>query len=450
MDMPSSKPDGFNRIDAAHQLSADDVAASAIEAPSSSLVAAAAGVSEDLHDEQTQLQGHQLMIELTRRQREIDRRESQFNAFLATLDSDARSQRIKQREREDELTTRERELSARLAEFTQREAELRDAEELGNTRHSDDAQLRRLQQELEEKRICLDAQENALCFRWQKMQSQSEAAMQLVRHLMRSVERRREAVEQRANQQGGSTAGNPNLSELSKLAAELEKQSQALSEGRSELAAEREKLSTERQQLRNEREEWSTFRTREETRFKQQRSMDRAEQTQRQEALDCRSEELSKRQATLEQMQVTVTDTHREALELRLATEQLWAQLGKEVSPRELAETLGELRAKLSEHYRTAEDALELQRDELQEMASRLDDQQQCIRDDRLQLQQWVERRNEEIEFQAARLVAREQELHSQQSQLALTREKWEQQRNEYEDEIRRLQAKLRQERAAA
>ena len=449
MDQPNSQSDGFSRIDGAHQLSAD-VAAVPIETPQPSLVAAAAGTAEAMQGEQTQLQGHQLMIELTRRQREIDRRESQFNAFLATLDRDARSQRIKQQELEDDLTTREQEYAARLAVLEQRESVSRSDEQLGEVQQRDDRELRKLRQELEERRIRIEAEEIALRHRWQKVHAQREDSMQLIRHLMRSIERRREAMEQQAEQQCCTSAGGANVAELDKIAKELDERKQTLLDAQSAVAKEREELSTERQQFRKERQEWTASQRRAEERFNQQKSIERAEQKQRKEILDQRSDELSKRKAALIQMQADIANTHREALEVRLATEQLWSQLGENIAPEELAATLGELRSKLSEHYRAAEGALAAQRNELQEMAARLDEQQIRIRDDRIQQQQWAERRHQEIEFQAARLVAREQQLESQQSQNAQAHERWEQQRHEYEDEIRRLQAAIRQQRAAA
>ena len=83
-------------------------------------------------------------------------------------------------------------------------------------------------------------------------------------------------------------------------------------------------------------------------------------------------------------------------------------------------------------------------------MAERLDQQQSRLAADRTETQQWTDRRHEEIEFQAARLVAREQELESQQQQHQQKHEKWQQQRHEYEQEIRRLQAQLRRQNLSA
>ena len=446
----SRQSDGFSRIDAAHQHSGQDVAATSTETPAASLVQAAAGLSEEMRDEQTQLQGHQLLMELTRRQREIDRRESQFNAFLATLDQDARSQRIKQSQREGELAVREQECATRLAALTRREVEQQNIETMEGDQASDDADLRRMRYELEEKSLRLEAEKNALRFRWQKMQSQREASMQLIRHLMRSVERRRQSLEQRAERQTEKPmlARQPN--DLQKLAQELDQQQQALTDGQAELEKQREQLAAQRQQFQQQQEEWTDSLRREQTRFEHRQQRQQAEHDERQKLLNCRSEELAKRQATLDQVQVNVAETHREALELRLATEQLWSQLGEQIAPRELAETIAQLRSNLSEHYRDAEDDLVRRRDELHAMASKLDEHQNGIRDDRSQLQQWFARRSEEIEYQAARLVAREQELESQQAQDALARQKWDEQRLEYENEIRRLQAKLRQQDAAA
>ena len=451
MDQQPHQHDGTKlRIDGAHELAQESPSPQEVAAPpSADLVAAAAGIAEDLHEEQTQLQGHQLVMELTRRQREIDRRESQFNAFLATLEREARSERVKQSDREDDLAGREQECAARLDELTQREVALRNCEELEPSGNSDDHQLRKLRRELEEKRIRLEAEENGLRFRQQKMQTQREASMQLVRHLMRSAERRRDAIEQQA----ASTVGHEKSvspSDVTKLTGELEERHRGLVESQAAVDETKRKLEAESEQFRAEREEWDATRQREQARFQQQQNLQRTEHQQREELLQRRGDEIAKRQAALDQMQANVTRTHREALELRLATEQLWSQIGEKTSPQALAETLGQLRSKISEHYQVADESLANRRDELQAMAVRLDDQQMRIQNDREELQKWFERRNEEVEFQAARLVAREQELESQQAQNAAIREKWDQQRHDYEDEIRRLQAKLRKSNLAA
>ena len=442
MDDQQPRPDNSqHRVDASHRGPLVEPTLDVKEETSAELVAAAAGVSAAHREEQTELQGHQLMMDLARRQREIDRREAQFNAFLATLDRESRTQRVKQSEREQQLHQREQEFHVRMTDLAQREAALHNDQETGG--NLDDAQLRKLRHELEEKRIRLAAEENALRFRWQKMQAQREASMQLVRHLMRSVEQRREALELQGASQPDSPSTNATPSDLDKLASELDRRHQELVASQAEVTAERRRLEKLQTQLQTDRQEWDSTRRREEERIGKQKSIDRAEREQHQELLQRRGEELSKRQAALDQMQANVTRTHREALELRLATEQLWSQLGEKISPQELADTLGQLRAKLNEHYETAADGLSKRRDELQTMAIRLDEQQSRLGEDRAELQSWFDRRNEEIEFQAARLVAREQELESHAAQNSLLRKQWEEQRHEYEDEIRRLRSQL-------
>ena len=62
----------------------------------------------------------------------------------------------------------------------------------------------------------------------------------------------------------------------------------------------------------------------------------------------------------------------------------------------------------------------------------------------RHELQQWAQRRHEDIEHQASRLVAREQELDRQQQHYEQMESRWHLEQIEYQAEIRRLLAALR------
>ena len=128
---------------------------------------------------------------------------------------------------------------------------------------------------------------------------------------------------------------------------------------------------------------------------------------------------------------------------MRLATEQLWSQMGGKLSPEQLAESLRRLRAKLADHFRLADESLAQQKHELRELAMRLDTQQQKLQGDRQELREWVERRQEEIEAQAARSFSREEQLDEQQTELSAEARKFSSQRDQYEDEIRRLKSEL-------
>jgi septal ring factor EnvC (AmiA/AmiB activator) len=109
---------------------------------------------------------------------------------------------------------------------------------------------------------------------------------------------------------------------------------------------------------------------------------------------------------------------HRETLEIRLATEELWVQLSGTAPAATLTQTLGQVRAKLAEQYRMANTELAGQRKELDEIRAQLAQQHEKLMVQKRDLDAWASRRQEEIQEQAARLVAREQELERQDAEF--------------------------------
>ncbi len=459
-DRPKPSTTQTHRLDPPHQPGGGPDLPSEVERPQPQTVKAAAGLLPETLDEQLQLQGHQLAMELVKRQREIDRREGQFNAYLATLENESRSARLQTKERDASLATREQEYQLRLAELIRREAELPLDGQSDPAETEQVEQLRLRKEELDERALRLEAGEKRLTLKRQQFQTRREASMQLVRRLMRMLERRRAAIEEQAARvqshplEAADTQTSPSTelatNDLPELVEQLQAERQAIDAEREELADHRRALELGQRQLQQERAQWEDNLRRQQQRHQKQQALDSAELQQKQQALQSQASDLSKRGATLDQLQSQITDTHREALELRLATEQLWSQLAEAVPPAELADTLAQLRSQIAEHHREQEQSLMRGREELQQMAARLDSSQLQIRKEREELQEWTCRRQEEIEYQAARLVAHEHQLQSQQTEHQQASARWDQQRHEYESEIRQLQARLRQTNRAA
>jgi hypothetical protein len=73
-----------------------------------------------------------------------------------------------------------------------------------------------------------------------------------------------------------------------------------------------------------------------------------------------------------------------------------------------------------------------------------LDRQTQALEARQRDLEQWQQRRDQQLEEQAARVVAREHELTRQQQEDAIRREQWSHDRRALHAELRRLRAQLR------
>ena len=237
-------------------------------------------------------------------------------------------------------------------------------------------------------------------------------------------------VVQRVRAETGENEWNSRQQILEHSEALLERQLTELDASRQHLTEERSALEvrsrTDHERLKDE-----------------QRSLEAELDKQRQTLVQHRNA-LEKRHVAVEQLYSEVMQMHRESLEMRLCTEQLWADLSGRASQPELTQKLGQLRKGLADHFKLASQSLTQQRSELQDLLSRLAEQQKKTKHQRSEVQRWVERRQKEMEEQAARLVARQQELDSQEAEIHRLREQWDAQRREYQEEIRHLMSKLR------
>ena len=142
------------------------------------------------------------------------------------------------------------------------------------------------------------------------------------------------------------------------------------------------------------------------------------ELTKKKEKLDQRAEQLDCRRTELDDLRREVTQLHKDTLEMRLATEELWVRISGRMPSSAMTEALTELQGKLSNHYRLAAAHLTKQKTELETLGNDVHEKYQRLDEYRRNVQQWVQRRNREIEEQAARLVRREQELDRQETFL--------------------------------
>lgn len=153
---------------------------------------------------------------------------------------------------------------------------------------------------------------------------------------------------------------------------------------------------------------------------------------------------LQRREAHLEHAHEEVMTLHRESLEMRLATEQAWADLLPHLSRPDLTQTIARLRLQLADHYRLAHDAIQRRKDELLELRDQLQQQDQRLRQHRRDIQLWADRRYDEIEARAARLAVRERELDRVEADLQSQSLQWQRQRELYREEIERLSWQVR------
>ncbi|HEX5446023.1 MAG TPA: hypothetical protein VFW87_19510 [Pirellulales bacterium] len=110
-------------------------------------------------------------------------------------------------------------------------------------------------------------------------------------------------------------------------------------------------------------------------RLSQRRRQTDRQQAARQRVLRRQSERLDRRRAAIDESRRQAAQMRQDALELRLVTEQLHAQLARSIAPSSLSASLDQLRQRLADHHRQEIRELTRQRAELELLKAELADQ---------------------------------------------------------------------------
>lgn len=155
--------------------------------------------------------------------------------------------------------------------------------------------------------------------------------------------------------------------------------------------------------------------------------------------LRTRQEEVERRAISVRQLHHDTCQTYRETIELRIATEQIWAEMSGKISTAELTRRLATWRKKLMDQYALASESLEQQKSENLTLLHRLEEQAESLKRTRDELRQWMSRRQQELIEEADKLLSRERELDREQANMRHLEQQWSDQKASYEQEIRRL-----------
>ena len=433
---PNTRPaiDQIHRVDGPH-LTGPTVEETA--EVSAATLKAAAGLDEERNQEQFRAQAAQVARHLRQRRTEIDRREAELNARISQLESEVRVSRLWMHERNHEFEQRENELQNEVSELRSRlqtVAAVEVADEQQRSRAAEDLTDRRRQLELDQQRLAAGQQRLA-----QEAEDMSKTRLELREHAERqqretllarqTLIRAREAVAERERQM---------LEKLRQHRESLEQRERQLLRNRDRLQqdsspqteshdgdsdarrldAQQRNLAEARQRLRDDTRQAHQASVAERERIAEIRRTAQEQAQAVRTALDVRRQELERRETSLVQLKSQVSGMYQEVLEMRLVTEQLWGEVRESVSPAQLTRSLGQLRVRLADQYRFAQQQLVADRKELQQLAARLDTSRASLVRQRDEFHAWATRRQQEAEAQAARLVAQENKLLRDQGRL--------------------------------
>jgi hypothetical protein len=422
--------------------------------------------NDDLASQQLQRQAKQLGQYLRDRQKELDHREAQLNAEIAHLESDLRNARMCLSEREaeheqrcQELEVREKEILERLERLAAADAALKRQAESETDLSGLSAHLsienKRLAQQvvtLKEERCQWETQrhlaEDALQYERQQLEAKQEASLQLIRSRESQLEKRRKILETAASEKSSKSAGSSHdltvreeqirnsATALQHRQRELEEAENRLAQAHKDTQKFHEQLTDERRELREE-----IHRERQQLVVEQRKALSELEM--KRDTLQRRAKHVDQCRAGLLQLRAELQQMHRETLEIRLTTEELWIKLSGSAPPAALTHSLGRIRNRLADQYRMANAELIEQKKELETIRDQLVEQYQKLVEQRRQFENWMECRQGESQQQASMLIAREKALLQQQTRFEEQSERWQVERMQYEQEIRRLQLKL-------
>lgn len=157
------------------------------------------------------------------------------------------------------------------------------------------------------------------------------------------------------------------------------------------------------------------------------------------QALLDREEAIAQRERDVEKVHDRIVEMHRDAVELRLATEQLWSSMSDHLTDEEIANNLAQLRTKLNDHYQLAHDETVRRSQDLQQYRQQLDERDSQMRTQRRDLQLWIDRQKNEIEARSAELSLQEVELQHREADFQKQNILWQQQRDEYRNQITQI-----------
>jgi hypothetical protein len=367
--------------------------------------------------EQMGLQAAQLSAHLSKRQEELDHREAELNSMVARLESDARTARLWLDEHESDFASRNEELAQRERELAVRaEAAAKNEEEIA-----------RRQSELSTREAELARQERDVARRLARL-----------------------AVVEEGQQRRVSVSDVERVAELQQTADALDKRQNWLDEAERRLAASQADAQELCEQLAADRRSLAEQSVALHEQIDAERRQAVAEIEEKREALQRRAKHVDECSAALRQLRAELGHVHKETLEIRVATEELWARLSGAAPPAALTQSLGQIRAKLADQYRQAQSEVNEQKRELEAIRAELAAQYERLVEQKRLFEQWVSGCEEDCRQQASRLVAREQALHERETILRQQGQRWQAERLRYQLELGRKQSQTAAETVSA
>ena len=121
----------------------------------------------------------------------------------------------------------------------------------------------------------------------------------------------------------------------------------------------------------------------------------------------------------------------------------MWAELSGSAPPAALTRSLGRIRSRLADHYRMANLELHQKKEELEQLRAQLSQQYEKLVRQKRNFDAWAAQCREDVEQQAARLLARGEDLERREADMGEYARRTQAEKLEMQQEVRRLRTKL-------
>ena len=470
----SSDADGVSaRVDQAHGLRSAMNASKAPEAESVSAPSLSAQHAEQLgawlqkrHEESEERQ-RLIATQESDLQEKVEAAQQWLDERKADLD--AREEELSSREQPEENNvlslTEHQELKAREAELDRREAELaRMTESIA----ADRAKASELQQRLADRVKGVEQKEEELAKSSQTLAEQAHAlklkaqecderrlqaerlceSAQSAEHELaereRAIEMRQQEIKHALERYERLGVVEGKIAQLQEEAARFADRERHLERAEAIIEEERAALTERAEAITKREREGLDALSKERHQFETDHGVWRAEVESEAKRLRRLEDEVERREEGVTRLKGEIEATQRDVLEMRLATEETWAQLTGLLAPAALTRSIARVRAQLADYYSRIQEEIAESRGSLRDATQGLAEELDRLDRRRIETEEWAERRRQEIGEAADTLHAREQELNRQQLAYEQNEARWAAERTEYRQQIRLLLAEMR------
>ena len=383
------------------------------------------GERERLDQRADELQAPEAGAATAPQQEEIAERVAELDARQASLNREAEALA----EGKASLAARSDTLDAREADLAQR---LRDAEK------TDQATTQRAR-EVQDRADALDRRQQEL----EVLHAETAALSEEAADRERSLELRAREIETAVQRFAHLGAAEQRIEELQAKVLRAAERESALAETEALLQEERAALSEAQQQHARCQGEHDRRMEAERRAWGSDQAAWRAEMKSAADAQSRRETDLDRRDESLRRLEREIQAAQREVLEMRLATEETWAQLTGLLTPAALSKSIAKVRVQLADHYQNTLRDIAEGRGALRDAAARVEQEMRVLEQRQISVEEWASRRHDEIGQAAARVEGREQELTRQQRAFEQHEARWAAERTAYREQILKLRGAI-------